>query len=341
MPPDLAVHDLSADNAVAHVTEVATAALAHYPVAPGSAVQLLDLSENATFRVDEPDGPPSVLRVHRLNYHSPEAIASELSWLAALRQQAGIRTPRVLPTADGAALATVGPPGGGPTRVVVRFEFLSGTEPPEHRLADSFEALGEVTARMHQHSRGWTRPPGFTRFRWDHEAAFGPAARWGDWRNGIGVDAEARTILQRLEDTLNRQLATYGDGSERWGLIHADLRLANLLVDEADSISVIDFDDCGESWFLYDLGAAVSFLEHRPEVPELVDRWLTGYRRQHPLAAADEAEIWTFILFRRLLLVAWIGSHTGVDFARSLGSGYTADSCELAERYLSRHSMFS
>ena len=41
-------------------------------------------------------------------------------------------------------------------------------------------------------------------------------------------------------------------------------------------------------------------------------------------------------MFRRLLLVAWIGSHQGVDIAAELGAGYTKDSCDLAESYLSR-----
>jgi Ser/Thr protein kinase RdoA (MazF antagonist) len=68
----------------------------------------------------------------------------------------------------------------------------------------------------------------------------------------------------------------------------------------------------------------------------LIDSWLTGYRRVLEIPAVDEAEIWTFILFRRLLLVAWIGSHKAVDIARQLGAGYTQDSCVLAETYLSR-----
>ena len=81
----------------------------------------------------------------------------------------------------------------------------------------------------------------------------------------------------------------------------------------------------------------MSFFEHAPEVPGLVDSWLAGYRRVGELSAEDEAEIWTFILFRRLLLIAWIGSHAGVDIAAELGAGYTRDSCDLAERYLSTH----
>jgi len=112
--------------------------------------------------------------------------------------------------------------------------------------------------------------------------------------------------------------------------------LANLLVD-GDAITVIDFDDSGFSWYLYDLGTAVSFFEHSPEVPALVDSWLDGYRQAGELPAEDQAEIWTFIMFRRLLLVAWIGSHRAVDIAAELGGGYTRDSCDLAETYLSTH----
>jgi hypothetical protein len=54
------------------------------------------------------------------------------------------------------------------------------------------------------------------------------------------------------------------------------------------------------------------------------------------LPAADEAELPTFVLMRRLLLVAWIGSHAGTDLARSMGAEYTATSCRLAEEYLGR-----
>ena len=142
-------------------------------------------------------------------------------------------------------------------------------------------------------------------------------------------------MLGRLDAALRARLAAFGTGPDRYGLIHADTRLANLLVDDG-RVSVIDFDDSGFSWYLYDAGTSVSFFEHEPQVPELMDAWLTGYRRVAALPAADEAEIWTFILFRRLLLVAWIGSHSGVDVAQELGAGYTRDSCDLAESYLSR-----
>ncbi|GAA4588851.1 phosphotransferase [Planotetraspora phitsanulokensis] len=329
----MGIHDLSAgDGVLAHVEAVARRALRHYDVAPDAEVRLINVSENATFTVDD-GGVRTVLRVHRLGYHSPRAIASELDWARALRVEAGVRTPGVIPARDGSRIVTVETPGAD-TRQCVMFEFLPGGEPPLDRLVEDFEPLGAITARMHLHARGWTRPPEFTRFHWDLDAAFGASPRWGSWRDGPGMDAEARAVLTRLEARLRDRLLRFGAGPERYGLIHADLRLANLLVDGEAGTSVIDFDDCGMGWYLYDFGAAVSFIEHDPRVPEMIDSWVRGYRSVADLPPADEDEIWTFVMFRRLLLVGWIGSHSAVDVARELGAGYTRGTCELAERYL-------
>jgi Ser/Thr protein kinase RdoA (MazF antagonist) len=347
-------HDLSAGGDVMdRVTACARAALRRYDCHPGADVELLNVSENATFLVSDPGAGPSVLRVHRLGYHTEQEIASELAWMDALRAEAGVRTPRVLPARDGCRVVTVTEnTGPNPTaRHCVRFEFLPGSEPgtePGGELSTGpggepgstltgrhFEELGEITARMHRHAQHWPRPAWFTRFHWDYPAAFGDQARWGRWQDGVGVGPAERRVLARLDDALRARLTAFGQGPERYGLVHADTRLANLLVHQG-SVSVIDFDDCGFSWYLYDLGTSVSFFEHSPEVPGLVDSWLTGYRRAGRLTAEDEAEIWTFIMFRRLLLLAWIGSHQGVDIATELGAGYTRGSCDLAESYLSR-----
>jgi Ser/Thr protein kinase RdoA (MazF antagonist) len=341
-------HDLSAGGDVMdRVRGCARDELAAYGGHPRAAIELLNVSENATFLISDPETGPSVLRVHRLGYHTEQEIASELAWMDALRAEAGVRTPRVLPAADGRRVVTV-PERGGPSgkgkpaeRHCVRFEFLPGTEPggsgdDPALTAAHFAELGEITARMHRHAREWSRPAWFTRFHWDYAAAFGPQARWGHWQDGIGVGPSEREILTRLDDVLRARLKAYGTGPERYGLVHADTRLANLLVHDG-SVSVIDFDDAGFSWYLYDLGTTVSFFEHEPEVPALVASWLEGYAKAGRLPAADQAEIRTFIMFRRLLLVAWIGSHRAVDIAAELGAGYTQGSCDLAESYLSTH----
>ena len=62
------------------------------------------------------------------------------------------------------------------------------------------------------------------------------------------------------------------------GPAHCDQRLANLLVHEGE-LKVIDFDDCGFGWYMYDAATPLSFYEHLPQAPSLIDVWLEGYRR--------------------------------------------------------------
>jgi Ser/Thr protein kinase RdoA (MazF antagonist) len=327
-------HDLSAGDA-GFLDRLASRAVREYGHGEDVELTLLNVSENATFLVREPaTGARTVLRVHRRGYHGEAQIASELAWLDALRDETGLRTPRVIPAPDGRRIVDLEP--GATPRHAVLFEWLPGTEPPDHDLVTGFRTLGAITARMHEHSRNWRRPAGFDRFAWDYDGAFGRVARWGHWQDGIAVGPAERAVLARLDDVLKARLAAFGQGTERYGLVHADLRLANLLVHGAQTY-VIDFDDCGWGWLLYDLGAALSFIEDDPRVPALVEAWVAGYRTVRPLSAADEAEIPTFVVMRRLLLVAWIGSHSGTDLARSMGAAYTAGSCELAEQYLSSY----
>jgi Ser/Thr protein kinase RdoA (MazF antagonist) len=329
---------------------IARSALAARGIGPDADVLLLNISENATYRVDDPaTGERSVLRVHRPGYHSVDGIRSELTWIAALREDGVVSTPAVLP-APGGDLVVPGVHPDGEVRQTVRFAWVEGVEPPQDRLVEDFGTLGSVTARLHEHARGWRRPPGFTRFTWDYATSIGPAGHWGRWQDGMAVGPAELEVLGRLDAVLGRRLAAFGSGPDRFGLVHADMRLANLLVDPvakppaehgsanggASPVHVIDFDDCGFGWFMYDLGSSLSFIEHDPAVPELIDAWVRGYRQVSPLSGEEEAELETFVLLRRLLLVAWIGSHADTDLAREMGAQFTAVSCDLAERYLSR-----
>jgi Ser/Thr protein kinase RdoA (MazF antagonist) len=318
---------------------VAEEALSAYDLPAGTTVSLVNRSENATYAVRTPDGTTiAALRVHRLDYHPEGAIRSELTWIDALRRDAVVTTPAVMVARDGERELTVADPAGETApRSVVMFDWLPGASPAEDSLVANFAELGELTARLHQHARAWQPPLGFRRFSWGYDEAFGHIARWGRWQDAPGVDATTTPVLDRLDATLRDRLAAYGRGHERWGLIHADLRLANLLESPGLPTAVIDFDDCGFGWFLYDFGAAVSFIEDHPDVPAATDKWVEGYRRVAALSEQDEAELRTFVMFRRLLLLAWIGSHAAVDVARELAPTYAVGTCELAEQYLSSH----
>ena len=325
--------DASLQRKLNELQRIAEAALPLFELPSGASATMINLSENATYRVDA-GGRKWALRVHRENYHSKQAIGSELAWLQALRQDGAVTTPVPLQGRNGELIQIVALAGLAPRHVVL-FDWETGAEPDESELLGPFEVLGAATARMHLHSRGWARPRNFDRLTWDFDGAFGKVQHWGSWRDGMGLDQGKVKLFQRAVDLIERRLKAFGKGSNRFGLIHCDMRLANLLID-GDETKVIDFDDCGFSWYLYDCATALSFIEHRPDVPALVDAWVKGYRSVAPLSAEDEREIPTFVLFRRLLLVAWIGSHAETDLAKSMGIPYTRDTVALCEDYLTK-----
>jgi Ser/Thr protein kinase RdoA (MazF antagonist) len=312
---------------------IARTALPEYGFASTSQLDLISVSENVTFSVQNaPTGRRHAVRVHRDGYHPRRDIESELAWIDELRADRTVRTPAVARTLTGDRVCEVDTASG--PRHVVLFDWVEGHAPDEDDLLPWFEQIGEVTARLHQHSRTWTRPQAFSRMTWGFSEQLGPNGHWGRWQDSLGLDDDGRDVLGRCARTIEERLARFGCGADRFGLVHSDLRAANLMV-SGDAVTVIDFDDCGFGWFLYDLAASLSFIEDRDDVPDLVDAWLTGYRTVTPLSADEVAELPTFVAMRRMLLTAWIASHPEADTARELGSAFTHGTLAVAERFLS------
>jgi Ser/Thr protein kinase RdoA (MazF antagonist) len=308
-------------------------ALPRWSLSAQSTLAFLSHSENTTFLAQDPvSGRKLVLRVQRIGYHTPAEITSELAWIDAIIAEEIVVTPRPVADSEGRLLCSISLDGS--VRQVVAFEFLSGKEPDSaDDLVTWFGKLGAVNAGLHMHSRRWRTPSGFQRKVWDFDAMLGTRPLWGDWRAGLGLSDDGRKLLRRVAKLLERRVNAYGRTKERFGLVHADLRLANLLVD-GERLGVIDFDDCGFSWFFYDFAAAVSFMEHEPVVAQLQDAWLEGYRTVAPVLREDEAMLPAFVMLRRMLLTAWLASHSDTDTARRLGTGYTDGTVAMGEQFL-------
>ena len=146
---------------------------------------------------------------------------------------------------------------------------------------------------------------------------------------GVHFECAAAEVAARLTG--------FGQGPDRFGLIHADLRMSNLMIDpssQCSAITVIDFDDCGWSWHLADLGAVVSFIEDTAEAEQMIADWLRGYREVRAIPVDHLDMIATFVMLRRLTLTAWVASHADADAAIAFTGGFSMGTVELAQRYL-------
>lgn len=300
----------------------------------GAEPRLINYSENHTFLLRVPGGEAFTLRVHRPDYQSVANIESELAWLEALHRQTDLSIPEPVQGNNGKLLQRFTTPSGE-TRHAVLFHFISGHEPsPDSNLVDLFAVLGGYAAGLHKHAISWNRPAGFERQAWTAASILDPDGLWGDWRVAPGVTEPILAVLDRAQHDLRRRLEAYGTAPDRYGLIHADMRLGNLLVD-GDSVSLIDFDDCGLCWFGYDFAAAISFHETHKAVPALKAAWLEAYQAVRPLSAEDIAALDSMVMLRRMALLAWIGSHAETSLAQTHMKGFAEGTADLAQRYIS------
>lgn len=319
------------------LADTARAALPRWGIGDEAALKLISLSENGMFLVTWGDRR-WVLRVHRTRYHSENGVRSELAWMKALQEQAGVETPQAVPGRGGELIQIVGPAPGAEPRMVVLFDFIDGSEPQPDDLHDAFRHLGSIAARMHRHAREWQRPPWFERQVWDYESALGSKPNWGHWRDGFAVEKGGLDIVEQADSVMRERLRRFGNEPARFGLIHSDLRLANLLVANGET-KVLDFDDCGFGWYLYDVASSMTFLENKEDADAIIDSWIEGYRTVGTLSSDEIAEIPTFMMFRRLIIMGWAGSHPNTELARWMGDDYTAGTVELAQKYLSQHAV--
>jgi Ser/Thr protein kinase RdoA (MazF antagonist) len=296
-----------------------------WDIPSNATVTLINVSENKTYLV-EAEGFKAVLRMHRQGYNSERAIECELEWSAALPLETPIaiagHNDKFVQVAEG--------------HFMVLFEFIEGTHPDETQdLSASFFELGRIAAQTHTHSQNWARPDGFERMSWGLPEVFGDAAHWGDWRTAPNVTNDIRRILERVERVVTHRLNAFGQTPDNYGLIHADMRLANLLV-EGGQTRLIDFDDCGFGWFLYDFAAAISFIEDSPKIPTLRAAWIKGYREFRPLSDDEVFEIDSFIMLRRMALLAWIGSHMEATEPQALAPDFARVTADLGVEYLAK-----
>lgn len=326
---------LSTKQQLRRVERLARQALPLYGLPVDSNISLLNYSENATYLIQPPGSGALVLRINRPGYHPRNHIATELAWVRALREETPVVTAKLIAGLDGEFIQHIWHPAVAEPRNCVLMTHLPGKEPEESNRLLAFSQLGEVTARLHLHAASWKPNHPIQRHRWDFDAMLGSRPLWGNWQNGLGMTPAKKRHLAKVVTALRPRVAAIGEGRQRFGLIHADLRTANILVHQ-EKVAVIDFDDCGFSWFIYDLAAALSFLETHPDVPAYIDAWLTAYQRIRPLSRIEISAIPSLIMLRRMLLVAWVGSHSDTEQAKAMGPKFTDETCVLAENYLSR-----
>lgn len=264
--------------------------------------------ENTTYRVTAGDGRRFALRINRPGYQTPDAVRSELAWMASLRE-GGVLTPAPVLGVDGDPLQVVTDPGGG-SRTVVMFDWIDGAALSAVDEVRPWERLGELMARIHAHARAWEPPPWFTRPAWDADALVGDDPRWGAPDPEQLLAAGDRAALEACRAEVQARLDAIGTGPDRFGLVHGDLAFENVLVSGYGTVAIIDFDDSGYGWYLHDLAVPLYPYQVSGGLQDRRDALVQGYRRVGELPDHLVTELPTFLMARRIQTLGWVFSRS-------------------------------
>ncbi|MDE3177096.1 MAG: phosphotransferase [Pseudomonadota bacterium] len=326
--------DLDAQEQAARLRVLAVNALRQWGVAD-SDPRLIKYRENAVFEVKTADGERAALRVHRQGYHSADSLKSELNWMAMLAE-GGIATPRPIATRSGAMIVDASAEGAPGAWKVDMLSWLSGRQlgavgsPLElegRDVAALFFRIGECMGKLHNLSVAWPQQNAQTRPHWDRDGFVGEAPLWGRFWELAALSPSQKRLFLDAKAALREDLDRYGRTQGNYGLIHADLVPENILLN-GDAIELIDFDDAGFGWHMFEIVTAIYWLAEEPAFDTIRSSVLRGYQAARPLSPRDLDAMEMFYAARSLTYLGWVHTRSQTETAVEL----TPIMIEVAEK---------
>lgn len=297
-------------------------------------IHFVTSSENHTYRILSEQGD-FAMRAQRPGYHSLEEINAEIQFVETL-SNSRIATAKPVMRTDGNFVSHMQTPEGD--RLVTLFHWVNGRHPEEIEFYDTYGKMGSIMGHMHRVSTKISKDYTKRRPRWTLNEIIGSHAVWGGWDHPDYIAQSQRQLILDFLALFQSQLIQY-DSTGRCGLIHADMRPTNVILNEGEVI-IIDFDDCCHSWYLFDIAATVSFLEHRPDLPTWLNHFISQYRYQSPLSKQEVDLLPFFIGLRRVQLMAWYFSHRESAYAQSLGDIWLYQSFDVVSNIINHQLSF-
>lgn len=244
-----------------------------------------------------------VLRVYRMGWRSLPEIQSELDVLLCLRR-AGISVATPIQRNDETFVGTINAPEG--MRYLVLFTYAPGREPTYDSKDDSAAyAYGKVAAQVHSVTE--TFQSSSQRVALDLEHLLDAPLR--EIQPVLAHRPEDWEYVQTLAGTLRQQIMQLPLSSLEQGFCHGDLHWGNARVqDEANTVTLFDFDCCGMGWRAYDIAVFRWVARLRKKEQEQWPAFLRGYQEVRTIHGREIQAVPYFVALRHLWL---LGLHAG------------------------------
>ena len=267
--------------------------------------KLIKHRENAVFDVTLRGNVRVALRLHRPGYKKQEEIESELWWTNALAEQ-GFPVPVPVQNVDGNYLSEI-----SPEFIATVIKWVNGTpigtaDATQFKISKKIDfELGKVIGNLHNITEDLSFPDWFSRPSWGIEGLLGEYPNWGKFWEGEHLRSKEKEIFTIARDRAYSLLKQYEKEGAKTLLIHADVIGENVFQNDS-GISLIDFDDCGYGFPIYDLATATIQSLEDINYQRRCNLILEGYDKVRSLKQIDTDLFPIFAMLRVLATSAWI-----------------------------------
>ena len=285
---------------------LARRALGAYDVEVASLVPLA-VNQNWMFRLRAGDGRQFVVRVNRPGMRTPLDVASEMAWLAALRQDTDLVVPDPLKDRSGAHVQVL-PGEQGVLHPVSVFGWIEGRNVGQKIDLALARGMGEAVGRLQDHSDVFRPPEPFTTSTLDDVWAFGPEpAVLAPGAPGHALFPPARReAIRRAAARGQARIDALHARKDELRFLHIDLHMGNVRRQKGGGLALLDFDDSRWAHPVQDFAIPLFYLWHHENGDALWDAYAAGYASVRGDVPAERDVLYELIAARQVDLIAFV-----------------------------------
>ncbi|MCD5324346.1 MULTISPECIES: phosphotransferase enzyme family protein [Pontibacillus] len=257
--------------------------------------------ENYIYEVHK-KGKPYILRLTHSSHRSGEDIQAELEWVNFLHKN-GANVSVAYPSIHGELVEEIGVEGSSFS--ICLFDKAPGTlvKMDDERFGpELFQSWGQAVGHMHKVTKGY-KAGNHKRDRWDEDDLL-TFSKYLDQNKDKAIIAEGEKVV--------RELQSFPETEESFGLIHSDIHPGNFFYHEGD-IHIFDFDDSTYHFYVSDIAIPVYYpiwWKHREDAlsvrsaygEEVLYDFLVGYLKENRLDLDWIKKIPSFLKLRDIEL---------------------------------------
>lgn len=291
-------------NTMAHT------ALEHYDFAV-SELSFMGEYTNTLFQVNTTNNEKYALRICTPDWRTVRDIQSEIMWLQALADYTDIGAPKPIASKNGECLVQVSESNGNIDYKCLLMSWIPGSLLEEDLSESNLYLMGQLFARLHQHTSTFTPSENFTNRKMNNIYARGEENVLFSPVSQFAFSANALDIYQRVMEKITEAFAELYRNDEGLQVIHNDLHHENIKIDNG-VLRPFDFEDTIWGYAVQDIAMALQdlMMDVKPEQFDVLQvAFRQGYESLREWSEVYEGQIDTFRIGRMIWVTNYVARY--------------------------------